>query len=136
MNISADSQGFTNCAAPTPMQQAGVGSCSEWHAAGALGGYITMVDADTVEVQLLNESLCVLLAGTAPALSMVGTNGYRQCTAAGLKAGDYCSTTHKAGGCNDSVWLSANFAASAVKIATGKGVDEYMSSDLCNGGSL
>jgi hypothetical protein len=30
--------------------------------------------------------------------------------------GDYCSTTQSPGGCNDSVWLSATFAANAVKI--------------------
>jgi hypothetical protein len=129
LNISANSPA-SDCAAPIGF---GAGSCSRWHAAGAVGGYITLADADQVDISLLNESLCVLLVGPEHAY---GTD-YRTCTAEAIaSAGDYCSTTRSAGGCNDSFWFSAEFAASAVKIASGPGVDSYMGSDLCNGGSF
>jgi hypothetical protein len=101
------------CIASTP---SGDNSCSRWHTAGAIGGYLRLADADNVTVTLLNESLCVLLTddtnGAVPA----------KCTAAGLTDGDYCSTTQSPGGCKDSVWFSAGFAASAVNINSGAGV--------------
>ncbi len=88
--------------------------CSKWHTAGALGGYMSLEEADSVFIKELNQSLCVVLTQTAP-LTKCDRDG------AGLvKAkGDYCSKTNKPGDCQDSFWLSATFAASAIKINDG-----------------
>jgi hypothetical protein len=85
--------------------------CPKWYTGGAVGGYLTLADADKIVIQTVGKSLCALLVQeTAP-----------HCTAADLTKGDYCSTTQKAtqkgGGCSDSDWLAATFAASAVKIS-------------------
>jgi hypothetical protein len=90
--------------------------CQRWHTAGALGGSITLEEADGVVIQELHESLCMLLTETPP-------NPQGRCPrdAAGnlLVHGDYCSRTGSSGGCRDSSWLAATFAASAVKINDG-----------------
>ncbi len=108
----------------------GAGSCSRWHSAGSLGGYITLAQADNVPIVTLGgESLCVLLTGD--------NNGGTppKCTTAGLSDGNYCapkgSTPGKACTGGDSFWLSAQFAASAVNIQP-KG----MGPAICNGGSI
>jgi hypothetical protein len=93
-------------------------SCARWNTAGALGGYITLEDADTVFVPQLSESLCVLLTG---GVSVDTTDrNEKKCGRDSSKAiipkGDFCSTTNKAGGCQDSFWLAATLAASAVNI--------------------
>jgi hypothetical protein len=96
-------------------------SCAKWKTAGAIGGYITLEEADNVPVKDLNESLCVLLTKA----TKQGPEG--KCPrdgAGGLPKGDFCSTTKTAGGCQDSYWLAATFAASAVKIHDGAGVPE------------
>ena len=96
----------------TDSNATGQGSCSRWHTAATLGAYITLAQADMVPVVTLgNESLCVLLTGQ--------NNGMNKCPTAALTMGNYCSKTLQAGGCNDSVWLSAQFAASAVNIVPG-----------------
>jgi hypothetical protein len=94
-------------------------SCSKWHTAGTLGAVMTLEDADKVMVSLLNESLCVILTVTQPDPSTRGCqrDGNGQIVA----KGDYCSTTNQAGGCQDSFWLSATFAAAAVTINDGSG---------------
>jgi hypothetical protein len=118
----------TICTASDP---AGQDSCSLWHSAGSFSGYITLAQADTVIVATLaNESLCVLLTGdNSPTDS--GMN--EKCTETGLHAGDYCAPANGQPGhaCSngDSVWLSAQFAASAVKIGSLPDVS------LCNGGT-
>jgi hypothetical protein len=90
--------------------------CTKWQTAGALGGFITLEDADTVKIkELNNKSLCSFLSGETPLTCTRGADGkiaYK---------GDYCSTTRSPGGCQDSVWLAATFAASAAKIYDGKG---------------
>ena len=94
-------------------------SCVRWTTAGSLGGFITLDEADGVDVPQLAESLCVLLAPNAT----VDTSdpNEKRCQKDGtghvLAKGDFCSTTDSAGGCDDSFWLSATFAASAVKIS-------------------
>jgi hypothetical protein len=92
--------------------------CSKWLAGGSLGGYITLEEADGVYVADLSESLCVLLTKSAkgPDTKCQRENGKIKF------AGDYCSTTKSAGGCADSFWMSATFAASAAKIHDGKTV--------------
>jgi hypothetical protein len=87
--------------------------CPKWYTAGALGGFITIEEADAVDIKEINASLCVLLTKSPkdPA-----TN---KCKREGGKIpfkGDYCSTSDKAGDCQDSFWLAASFAASAAKI--------------------
>jgi hypothetical protein len=101
------------------MNTLGVSSCSRWHAAGSLGGYITLANADTVAITSAgNETLCAFLA---PPEDKTGTPPH--CNAAGLQAGNYCSNPPgpATSSCHDSVWLAAEFAASAVIINDGKG---------------
>jgi hypothetical protein len=99
--------------------------CSKWHTAGALGGFITLKEADNVSIDVLNESLCVLVTQTTK-----GPDSKCQKDASGniIAKGDYCSTTNSPGGCQDSNWLAATFAAAAVKVNDGTGTPE------CQGG--
>ena len=88
--------------------------CPRWGTAGALGGYITLEEADAVKIRdLNNKSLCSFLAG-ATELSCP-----RDAQGKIVYQGDYCSTDKQKGSCADSVWLAATFAASAVKIFDG-----------------
>jgi hypothetical protein len=88
--------------------------------AGTLDGFITLEDADTVIIDALSQSLCVLLSGNA---AMYG-NGMSPNTCkrdADMKIvfkGDWCEATNAAADamCSDSAKLGAEFAASAVKI--------------------
>ena len=93
-------------------------TCEKWHTGGAVAGYITLEEADTVSIADLSESLCVLLTQTAkgPDYKCV-----RDANGKIASPGDYCSTTHAAGGCADSFWFGATFAASAVTINDGSG---------------
>lgn len=90
--------------------------CSKWTTAGAIGGYITLEEADHVLIRdLNNKSLCAFLAGeptSTCARDGSGKVAYR---------GDYCSTDKAPASCADSVWLAATFAASAVTIFDGRG---------------
>jgi hypothetical protein len=110
--------------------------CAKWNTDGALGAYVTLEDADQVDVEDLSASLCVLLtqsAGVAP----VPPSTIKRCMRDGSGniafKGDYCSTSNSAGGCQDSYWLSATFAASAVKIHDG--TKDPATAALCNGGA-
>jgi hypothetical protein len=99
-------------------------SCAKWKTAGAIGGYITLEEADAVPVKDLNESLCVLLTKA----TKQGPEGKCPRDAAGaLPKGDFCAATKSGGGCQDSYWLAATFAASAVKIHDGGAVAECKS---------
>ncbi|MBX3188655.1 MAG: hypothetical protein KF819_16680 [Labilithrix sp.] len=89
--------------------------CAKWTTAGALGGFITLEEADSVKIRdLNNKSLCAFLAGELEVCSRDGAGKI-------LYKGDFCSTDKTAGSCQDSVWLAATFAASAVKIFDGAG---------------
>ncbi len=103
-----DVQAFTSAACKDDPS-----TCSKWNTAGVVAGYITLQDADAVNISLLNESLCVLLTGTTKDPM---TN---KCQPSAFSMGDYCSTTMAPGGCRDSSWLAATFAASAVVINAG-----------------
>ena len=108
-------------------------SCQRWHTAGSLGGFITLKEADGVFVQQLSKSLCVLLTqGTAT------TNGGMNCATDAngniVAQGDFCSTTDSPGGCADSYWLAATFAASAALITPGTDVPSCNGSMLDGGG--
>src|SRR5262249_37300442 len=95
--------------------------------AGSIGGYITVEQADKVNVPAVGESLCVLLTGLTRDSNgkcprdQSGNVAYQQ----GIgHMPDYCSTTNSPGGCADSFWLSATFAASAVTIDDAPSVPE------------
>jgi hypothetical protein len=94
-------------------------SCSKWHTAGSLGAVMTLEDADKVPLTVLPETLCVLLTVTQPDPDS-GVHGcMRDGTGKIIPKGNYCSTTGQPGGCQDSFWLSATFAAAAVTINDG-----------------
>jgi hypothetical protein len=104
-------------------------SCQRWHTAGSLGGYITLNEAEGVQVQDLGKTLCVLLtqgSDTANGGKDCATDAQGNVTA----KGDFCSTTNSPGGCADSFWLAATFAASAAIINDGT------SNADCNGSKL
>jgi hypothetical protein len=128
-NNGSSKQASGQCANTTPVGQQ---ACARWHSAGSFAGYITLRAADSVPVEALGGgSLCVLLT------QMSNGENPPKCSAAGLTAGDYCSgpngTLGTPGGCKDSMWLAAEFAASAVKV-TPDDVDSGV--PLCNGGTL
>jgi hypothetical protein len=101
-------------------------SCQRWHTAGSLGGFITLKEAEAVQVVDLGKTLCVLLTGGSST-----TNGGKDCATDAngnvTAKGDFCSTTDSPGGCQDSFWLAATFAASAALITDGANVP------ACNG---
>jgi hypothetical protein len=101
-------------------------SCQRWHTDGALGGFITLKEADNVNVETLGKSLCVLLTG-GTSTSNGGANCAKDANGNILAQGDFCSTTDSPGGCADSYWLAATFAASAALITPGSNVA------ACNG---
>ena len=100
--------------------------CARWHTDGALGGFITLEEADAVPIpQLGNKSLCVMLTKSTPGPDNLHCK--RDANSKIAFQGDYCSTTKAPGGCVDSYWLAATFAASAVKI------NDVSADPLCNG---
>lgn len=107
-------------------------SCPKWLTAGALGGYMTLEEADAVIIRDLGRSLCVVLSQGTP-------NGEGKCLRGAdgklTYKGDYCSTTKKAGDCQDSVWLAATFAASGAKIFDGAGVPGCSGASTRDGGA-
>lgn len=88
--------------------------CPKWTTAGALGGFITLEEADSVTIlDLNNKSLCAFLASESGLVCARDATGKIQF------AGDYCSTDKHPASCRDSVWLAATFAASAANITDG-----------------
>src|ERR1019366_5781596 len=83
-------------------------SCQRWHTDGALGGFITLKEADGVNVQTLGKSLCVLLTG-GTSTTNGGVNCAQNADGSITAKGDFCSTTDSPGGCQDSYWLAASF---------------------------
>lgn len=99
--------------------------CQKWTTAGSLGGFITLERADAVRIRdLNNKSLCAFLASDS------GETCARDANKQIVFKGDYCSTTDSPGGCADSVWMAATFAASAAKIFDGKGSIEACSGKI------
>jgi hypothetical protein len=105
-------------------------SCSKWLTAGALTGFITLDAANQVQVQTLGVTLCSLLTGDTDGPAQTSPGGpIKSCAvnAAGLVTakGNYCSKGDAGvpvpGQCEDSYWLAATFAASAVTINDGTG---------------
>ncbi len=92
-------------------------TCSKWRTAGAMAGYISLEDADGIDVKAFGQSLCAVLT------KHKGAKCPREGGKITLK-GDYCSKTRAACGCQDSFWVAATFAASAVRIHDGSSVPE------------
>ncbi len=88
-------------------------SCSKWTTGASLGGFVSLADADKIDIVDIGKTLCTVLT------SKTGADN-KSCpkTAAGALdvQGDYCSTTNSVGGCRDSFWISATLAASATSI--------------------
>jgi len=121
VTISADGNcvGSFNAAALDPACTEDRSLCSKWNTAGALGGFITLEEADGVKIRdLNNKSLCAFLASDAGLVCARDAQGKI------VYKGDYCSTDKTPGSCQDSVWLAATFAASAAKIFDGQGIVE------------
>lgn len=97
-------------------------TCPRWVPNAALGGYITLDDADKVDVRETNKTLCAQLTGDANGMKVDVGGGVliAHCSRDGQNKltakGDYCEATKAAGGCQDSFWLAATFAASSAKI--------------------
>jgi hypothetical protein len=117
--------------------------CSKWLTAGALTGYITLNEANNVQVLSLGSTLCSLLTSppdtSGPKQPGPGGAMLSSCQTANgnvVDKGNYCSKLPDGGSgpatatCADSVWLAATFAASAVHINDGTGV-----ADCTGGGS-
>ena len=92
--------------------------CSKWRTAGAMAGYISLEDADGVDVSAFKQSLCALLT------KFKGAKCPRDAAGKITLEGDYCGATRKACDCRDSFWVAATFAASAVRIHDGSSVPE------------
>jgi hypothetical protein len=90
--------------------------------AGKFDGYITLDEADTVIITVLNQSLCVLLSGNASMYGMANGSGVTVCKRDNnnviVYQGHWCAATNAAatGSCADSEQMAGNFAASSVKI--------------------
>jgi hypothetical protein len=102
-----------NCA-PDP------GAGIEYFINGAsLEGFIALEDADSVTVDLLGQSLCVLLSGDAKTYGDGGMPVER-CARDAMNniilEGDWCLTTDSAGGCADAFVLKAELAASGAAL--------------------
>jgi hypothetical protein len=114
--LSADGNciGKLNPLALSPACTSSDATCSKWKTAGAIGGFITLEEADAVKIELLGKSLCAFFSGDTVQCARDGAGKI-------VYRADFCSTDKQAGSCRDSVWLSATFAASAAKIFEGKG---------------
>lgn len=95
-----------------------LGKCSKWRTAGAMAGYISLEDADGIDVSAFKQSLCALLT------KFKGAKCPRDSGGKITLEGDYCGATRTACGCRDSFWVAATFAASAVRIHDGSSVPE------------
>jgi hypothetical protein len=102
-----------------PDEEAGVFSFEN---GAELEGFITLEQADSVIVDTLGQTLCVLLSGDASQYGTDAPDGTKVCARDAnmgiIYQGDWCSTTNAAAdaSCKDAVKLGAKFAASAVKI--------------------
>jgi len=104
--------------------------CSKWKTAGSLGGFITLEEADKVPISILGgKSLCIFLTGAAGSqIAPDGLHCARDTNGKIVLQGDYCSSPAGPGGCQDSYWLAATFAAAAVKINDGSGTPQCQAS--------
>jgi hypothetical protein len=88
--------------------------CTKWKTAGAIAGFITLDEADSVRIELIGKSLCAFFSGD-PVKCARDPQGKL------VYQGDFCSQDKQPGSCADSMWLAATFAASSAKIFDGNG---------------
>jgi hypothetical protein len=87
-----------------------------------LDGYLTLEEADTVVISLINQTLCVVLSGDSVMYGMPGMGNLTVCKRDAMNnivyKGGWCSMTNMAATttCYDAEHLNANFAASSVLI--------------------
>lgn len=90
------------------------GDVDRFTEAGTIDAFITLEDADAINIDPLAQSLCVFLTGDA------GAGSPKKCTRDAnmqiIAKGDWCAATNSAGGCQDSFQVAGTFAASAVQI--------------------
>jgi hypothetical protein len=87
----------------------------------SVSGFFVLEEADTVDVAMLGESLCVLLSGDAQSFGDGGTpieRCKRDASGNILFKGDWCEATNGKAtpGCEDSLRFSAQFAAQGATI--------------------
>ena len=91
-----------------------VGKDGKANSDGKLDAYITLEEADTVIVDAVGQSLCVILSGDAAAYGDGAVPAKCKRTAAKIDfPGDWCDQTNDTS-CGDSVRFAAGFSASAV----------------------
>jgi hypothetical protein len=82
--------------------------------------FIDLEQADTIPINTIAQSLCLLLSGDAATYGDGGqpTNRCKRVNGKILFQGDWCTATNQAGSaqCNDAVYLEGAFAASGVII--------------------
>jgi hypothetical protein len=105
-----------NCIGPKEIP-AFIGADGKANSDGTLDGFITLEDADKVMVDLLKQSLCVILSGDSAQFGDGGTPLRCKRDAGGkiVFQGDWCTATNDAA-CKDAVHLVAGFSASGVKV--------------------
>jgi hypothetical protein len=82
-----------------------------------LEGYIGLEEADTVIVDVLNQSLCVVLSGSPNTYGDGGDPMHCARDGGSIRfQGDWCSSTNAADGCRDAMRLAGDLAASAVEL--------------------
>jgi hypothetical protein len=123
LSASQDCIGSYNAASLQPANSCQPdGSVTQFTDGASLDGFITLQDADSVIISVLDESLCALLAGGSPMYTMPGAGGVTVCTrdANGnvLFQGNWCDATNEpaTSTCADAVAVAGNFAASSVLI--------------------
>jgi hypothetical protein len=85
--------------------------------AAKLDGYVTLEEADAVVVDQASQTLCVLLSGDPDKYGEgASTKKCKRNAGKIVLEGDWCSTSNSAGGCKDAMRLTAELAASAVKL--------------------
>ena len=88
---------------------------------GALSAHVLLAEADAIDITVIGQSLCVLLSGD-PTTYGDGAMPISRCTRDAdmniVFKGDWCDATDMAAdaNCFDSVRLTADFAASSVKV--------------------
>lgn len=88
---------------------------------GKLSAHVLLAEADEIDITLLKQSLCVLLSGDPTTYgdgAMPISRCKRDAGMAIVYKGDWCDATNMAAdaNCFDSVQLTADFAASSVKL--------------------
>lgn len=87
--------------------------------AGQVVGLINLDQADSMIVDAIGQSLCVILSGDSATYGNGGTPARCKRTAGKIVfKGDWCTATNAAAsaGCNDAVYVAGDFAASGVLI--------------------